>query len=194
MKFQRAADKYFEGFERVKILREDGKGVRTEYVYRGDWYGFPGGKPQNIRMKLSCAGLSAAALAAYIAAQLTPAVVGMSRIFGSISALAFIPFMFEIVAFCTFLPAGERWIMRVLRDGYRALTLWAKIQEGLLGVFLLLQLGLTIWYGGWSQELHCILLYALAFAAQTGMLILILKNPAELLEKGTPAEAAEDIK
>ncbi len=174
---------YFHGYERVEERKWNGKGTTYRMVYTGDWYGFPGGKRQGRAVKLKCGLLSALVAAAYLYAQLNPALGGRVGWLAATSMLGFIPLMFEAAAFVNFLPAGEKWEYRVYYSGYRRLF---RFGCGLAGI-LIVWLGMELWFViRFPDLLPTELLYLLAIivcvAAQALVLLIIHKNPVNIVE------------
>jgi hypothetical protein len=180
----RSFDKYFEGYKQVEVLRENGKGKRTQYVYVGDWYGYPGGAKENRKWKIVYTLLSLVVLAAYLYAQLKPAAVGSLNQVGAISILCFIPLMFELMGFVNFLPAKARWDSRTYRYGVHRLELWGWGTEALLVIDLGVEIGVATYLKVWPYEIGIVLCYAVAVAAQSVMMACLYRHKVQLLEKG----------
>lgn len=176
---------YFRGYQRVEEPRKGGSGTRLRLVYTGEWYGFPHGKTQQRRVKLSCGLLTALMLGAYLFAQLHPGLGGRIGWLAATSMLAMLPMMVEVAAFFNFLPAKEKWEYRVYYGGYRRMRYsgWA------LTCFLLVWLGMELWFllqfsEWWKVEFPYLLSILIALAAQGGMMAVISRNPVCVLEEG----------
>lgn len=175
---------YFRGYQRVEEPKKNGKGVTHRLVYKGEWYGFPGGKKQGRRVKLECGLLSALVLGIYLYAQLNPSLGGRVGWLGATSLLALIPMMVEVAAFANFLPAGEKWEYRVYHGGYRRLFRAGCVLAGLLAVWLVMELWFILRFPDfWKKELTYLLSILICLAAQAGVLIILRRNPVEILEE-----------
>ena len=111
---------YFDGYKRVEKEKPNGK-MGSELVYVGEYYGFNGGKKEMTDLKKKTLFLSIASLILYFYAQFNPSTGGMVHWMAIPSLLSLIPIMFLVMGFINFLPAKEKWEIRVYYAGYRRL-------------------------------------------------------------------------
>lgn len=154
---------YFDGYKGVDEVQPNGK-IKTRLEYVGEWYGFSGGKDELKDMKKKTLILSIACVIPYFIAQFNPSVGGMVHWMAIPSLLSLIPLIFLVMGFINFLPAKEKWEIRVYYAGYRRLY---RSSIGIL-VFLCIWLGMETVYvflnlGSILGEL----LYFLCVAAST---------------------------
>lgn len=188
----RHSDWYFRGYERVEQPKSGGKKTAVRMVYFGDWYGFPGGKRQGRAVKLACALLSILVAAAFFYAQLNPSLGGRVGWLGGTSLLALVPLMFEAAAFFSFLPAGEKWEYRVYHAGYRKLFRSGCVLEGIVLVWLLMELWFVLRFPELLKvELAYLLAIVVCAAAQSAVLLVLRKNPVQIVEKGRKRDAGD---
>ena len=179
------SDRYFKGYERIEEPKKNGKGTVTRMVYVGDWYGFAGGKAQGRAVKIKCTILCAVSAFSWLYAQLNPAVAGRSTWMAALSVLILIPLLFEIVAFANFLPAGEKWEYRIYDYGYRRLFLFSGIFEGIVFIWLGMEIGFLILFPRIrSAELRYLAAILICALSQAAVLYILHKNRPVILEKG----------
>ncbi len=174
---------YFEGYKTVEQPRKNGKGARRVLVYVGEYYGLPGGKPVQNRLKLQTALDALVCVAAYLYAQLTPGEGGMNRFVGLPGILALVPMIFLLIGLFNFLTAGEKWEIRVYYAGYRRMARWGIAQAILLGLWTLVEAGFVVMnLSQFLAELHYLLGALVSLAAALRLVFLVRKHPAAVVQ------------
>ena len=157
---------YFDGYKRIEEDGPDGKkGGRLVYV--GEWYGFPGGRAEMNGIKKKTLFLSVVCFLACFYAQFHPSAGGMVHWLAIPSLLSLVPMMYMVIGFVNFLPAKEKWEIRVYYAGYRRLYRSSVTALVFLGVWLLMEIGFIVLNPG---EISGELKYLAAVAVGTGAL------------------------
>lgn len=172
---------YFEGYKGVEKLDANGKS-HTELVYDGEWYGFrePG---RQTWLKRRVGALSAVFAAAYLYTSLTPAGGGMWRWVGAPEVLTLLPAIFLVMALLNFLPAREKWEIRVYYAGYRRLGRSAAAILALQALTLAAELVyLGLHPGELGAEVHSLLGLLVSTGCAGALVLLRRKYPAEVVQ------------
>ena len=173
---------FFEGYQAE--YEETGDGRRKKrLVYRGEYYGFPGGRAEQRTVRWACTGLSLLTVGLNLLDQFFPAQGGMVRWMAIPSLLSLVPMIFLVMGLINFWMAGEQWEIRVFYAGYRRLWRWGLAYGGLMVLWLAMELAFVIGNPGLlGEELVYCLILAAATAAQGAQLILIRRHPARVVK------------
>lgn len=173
---------YFEGYQSEIQLDDKGREKRV-LVYRGEWYGLGLEPTAYRRCKLTFLGLTVLLTALYLLINFFPSEGGMTSWVGAPCLLVLVPLIFLWIGLVNFLPAKEKWELRVFYAGYRRMYRWTIVTMVLLVVTAAAELVFLV---SAAQAPLAELPYLLGLAAcllcAAGILLLVRLHPAEVVQ------------
>jgi hypothetical protein len=174
---------FFDGYKAVMEPRKDGNGMHRVLVYKGEWYGLKLDRGACRRIKLLFLALSIALSASYLLISFFPSTGGMSRYVGIPCLLTLVPLIFFWIGMINFLPAGEKWELRVYYAGYRRVKRAAYVILCLMSATFVSEcVYLFMNADGWSGELLYLAGAAACLACVAAILLLQKRAPAVVVQ------------
>ena len=167
----RIRDWYFQGWERREVI-----GGRTELVYTGEVYTFPGGlRPAQKR----CLLYSAPLLVLYALIALLPPSGGMWRIAAIPQLLELIPLIYLVMGLIRLLLAKEPLTFRDWYASWRRLGVAAVGSAVFTAAMVLAEIVFILWFSGGAvgAEIPYLLAEIACFALSLALAVYIRKHP-----------------
>ena len=173
---------YFDGFKREEYTKPNGK-KSSRLVYVGEWYGFPGGREEMLRLKKAAFLLTALSCIPYFYAQFNPAEGGMVHWMAIPSLLSLVPLIYMIIGLINFLPSKDKWEIRVYYSGYRRLYRSAVVVLVLMCIWIVMEaVYIVMNLSSILSELAYFLCVVASTAFLACMIVLIRRHPAVVIE------------
>lgn len=171
---------FFDGYQAEET--QDGK-RKKRLVYRGEYYGFPGGPAEGRRVKVTCTLLIVLSAGLNLCNQFYPSYGGMDRCVAIPSLLSLIPMIFLMIGLINLLITKDKWEIRMVYAGHRRLRRSGACYFVIMLIWLTMEALFVLRNTSVAfAEMRYIVILALSTCADAGLLFVLQRHPAVVVQ------------